>query len=122
MSLHDSTGPYAAAWLVSWPILGNDDLPLRWEDGSGTEYVHFRDTRLEGVDGLAPRVVVLVCTRDVKVNVDLDWTIDLDPKHLQGGHVEVIAAWDAITSGWRWQVVHGEVCNSLVRGRKFVGR
>ena len=67
------------------------------------------------VDGL--RVVVLVCTRDAKVNVDLDWTIDLDLRHLWGGHAEVIAAWDSINSGWIWQVIHGEGCNSLARGR-----
>lgn len=140
LSLHDNTGPYAAAWLVTWPISGKDDLPLRWEDGSGTDYVqtgvlkHLCDTRLypspagavgsplDGVDGLAPGVVVLVCTRDAKVNMDLDWTLDLDPRHLWGGHAEVIAAWDAINSGWRWQVVHGEVCNSLARQQKFVER
>ncbi|KFZ03362.1 hypothetical protein V501_09382 [Pseudogymnoascus sp. VKM F-4519 (FW-2642)] len=133
LSLHDNTGPYAAAWLVSWQIPRKDDLPLRWEDGSGTDYVqigvvkHLRGTRLyprpadaigfplEGVDGLAQGVVVLVCTRDAKVNMDLDWTIDLDLRHLWGGHAEVIAAWDAINSGWKWQVVHGEACNSLRR-------
>ncbi|KFY32519.1 hypothetical protein V493_00120 [Pseudogymnoascus sp. VKM F-4281 (FW-2241)] len=136
-SLHDSTGPYTAAWLVSWPILEKDELPLRWEDASGTEYVHIgvvrhlKDTNgladsvgspLDGIDVLAPRVMVLVCTRDAKVNLALDWSINLDTRHLWSGHAEVIAAWDAIMSGWRWEIVRGEACNSLERRKKFVRR
>ncbi|KFZ17534.1 hypothetical protein V501_01671 [Pseudogymnoascus sp. VKM F-4519 (FW-2642)] len=137
MSLHKNTGPYTAAWLVSWPIQGKDDLPLQWEDALGTEYVHIgvaghlRDTKkladtigmpLDGLEGLALTAVALVCTRDAKVNVDLDWTIDLDLRHLWGGHAEVIAAWDAIASGWRWEVVRGEGCNLLGRRKEFAGR
>lgn len=109
-NISDRTGPYVAAWLVSWPIPGKDDVPLRWEDGSGLDYVHrgivqyLTDTGLyhrgadavgfllESEDGLAPRVVALVCTRDAKTNVDMNWTIDLDVRHRWGGHAEVIAA------------------------------
>jgi hypothetical protein len=103
MSLNDSTGPYTTAWLVSWPIPGKDDVPLRWEKGLGSDYVHqgvvrhLTDTGLyhrgadaigfllESVDGLALKAVVLVCTRDATINVDMDWTINLDPMHLWGG-------------------------------------
>ncbi|KFY68441.1 hypothetical protein V496_01063 [Pseudogymnoascus sp. VKM F-4515 (FW-2607)] len=136
MSFHNNTGPYTAAWLVSWPIQGKDDLPLRWEDPSGTEYMnigvagHLRDSNkladvvglpLDALKGSALTAVVLICTRDTKVNMDLDWAIDIDLRHLWGGHAEVIASWDAIASGWRWEVVRGEACNLLGRREKFAG-